>query len=191
MRLKKVKLTHILLFIAAGIIDLSQEIKDPFNLFSSYYKNFYGELPPRWQKDKLWTTFSYCLKRKYLKKNSDIKKNKFFISKKGEDQLKKNYPQYYYKQSDWDKKIRLVIFDIQELNRHKRDYLRRLLKQLGFIMLQKSVWISPYNQFKFLKPWLKENNLEEKILLLETNQINIKNKNWLLSKFWRANFSKT
>lgn len=44
----------------------------------------------------------------------------------------------------WDKKWRMVIFDIPEKTRKARDILRFHLKQLGFCELQKSVFIQPY-----------------------------------------------
>lgn len=187
---KKITLTDIILFIAAGVIDLYQEIKDPFNLFLNYYKNFYGEVPIRWTKDHLRSLIAYSITRRYLKKDSSLTTGKLLLTKRGESHLKKNYPHIFYKPVNWDKKIRMAIFDIQELNRHKRNKLRRFLKQIGFIMLQKSVWVCPYDQFKLLKKWLIENNLEEKVLLVEASKINIKNKNELLSKFWSSNFSK-
>ncbi|OHA65161.1 MAG: hypothetical protein A3D64_02595 [Candidatus Wildermuthbacteria bacterium RIFCSPHIGHO2_02_FULL_49_9] len=40
----------------------------------------------------------------------------------------------------WDKRWRLLIFDIQESKRIYREALRGKLKQLGFYQLQKSVW---------------------------------------------------
>jgi len=45
----------------------------------------------------------------------------------------------------WDGKWRLIIFDIEEINRSGRDKLRRELKALGFFRLQNSVWIHPYD----------------------------------------------
>ena len=47
--------------------------------------------------------------------------------------------------SKWDKKWRIVIFDIPEKKRIARDTLRQEMKKLGFLELQKSVWIFPYN----------------------------------------------
>lgn len=44
----------------------------------------------------------------------------------------------------WDRKWRIVIFDIPESYRRGRDALRGKLKELGFLQLQKSVWIHPY-----------------------------------------------
>lgn len=45
----------------------------------------------------------------------------------------------------WDGKWRLVIFDISQLQRTKREAFRGKLKELGFYPLQKSVWVHPYN----------------------------------------------
>jgi CRISPR-associated endonuclease Cas2 len=45
----------------------------------------------------------------------------------------------------WDGRWRLVIFDIpQQVGRHSRDIFRRKLNDLGFKMLQRSVFISPW-----------------------------------------------
>ncbi|MES2087603.1 MAG: hypothetical protein V4467_01275 [Patescibacteria group bacterium] len=45
----------------------------------------------------------------------------------------------------WDKKWRLVLFDIATEHRSKRNALRFLLKRLGFVQFQKSVWILPFD----------------------------------------------
>jgi len=45
----------------------------------------------------------------------------------------------------WDKKWRVVIFDIPDkFKRKARDALRKKLKELGFYPFQKSVWVIPY-----------------------------------------------
>lgn len=48
------------------------------------------------------------------------------------------------KQVIWDKKWRMVIFDIPEKRRKVRDALRGHLRQIGFYELQKSVFVHPY-----------------------------------------------
>ncbi|MBI2041726.1 MAG: hypothetical protein HYT20_01745 [Candidatus Nealsonbacteria bacterium] len=45
----------------------------------------------------------------------------------------------------WDKKWRLVIFDISQLKKFYREFFRGKLKELGFCQLQKSVWAHPFN----------------------------------------------
>jgi len=49
------------------------------------------------------------------------------------------------KPSRWDGKWRLYIFDIKEVRRSSRDYLRNCLRRIGFVRLQNSVWVYPYD----------------------------------------------
>lgn len=44
----------------------------------------------------------------------------------------------------WDKKWRVVIFDVTETRRYLRDQVREQLQRWGFYQLQKSVWVYPY-----------------------------------------------
>ena len=45
----------------------------------------------------------------------------------------------------WDKKWRVVIFDVPQEMHNQRNWLRKKLKNLGFYMLQKSVFVYPYS----------------------------------------------
>src|SRR3990167_4278610 len=45
----------------------------------------------------------------------------------------------------WDGKWRVLIFDIPQTKNLLRDKLRRTLMAIGFIRLQDSVWIYPYD----------------------------------------------
>ena len=47
----------------------------------------------------------------------------------------------------WDEKWRILIFDISEKHKLKREVLRGKIKQLGMYKLQDSVWVYPY-EFK-------------------------------------------
>ena len=48
------------------------------------------------------------------------------------------------KQKKWDGMWRLVIFDIPQLKNVQRNAFRGKLIDLGFTLLQKSIWICPY-----------------------------------------------
>jgi len=48
------------------------------------------------------------------------------------------------KPKNWDGKWRIVIFDIPESQRDSRDILRAKLKQMGFLQVQKSVYVFPF-----------------------------------------------
>ena len=45
----------------------------------------------------------------------------------------------------WDKKWRIVVFDIPNEKKTARDILASKLKKLGFIRLQKSIFVFPYD----------------------------------------------
>ncbi|MEK7107893.1 MAG: hypothetical protein AAB814_01860 [Patescibacteria group bacterium] len=45
----------------------------------------------------------------------------------------------------WDKKWRVLIFDIPEKRKYLREKIRNTLRAIGFNQLQKSVWIYPYD----------------------------------------------
>lgn len=55
------------------------------------------------------------------------------------DDLKINNPR------KWDKKWRLVIFDIPEKKKNAREALRSMLKRLGLYQLQRSCFVYPHN----------------------------------------------
>ncbi|MEK7126043.1 MAG: CRISPR-associated endonuclease Cas2 [Patescibacteria group bacterium] len=49
------------------------------------------------------------------------------------------------KPKKWDEKWRIVIFDIWERRRTVRDRLRSILRMNGFVRMQNSVWVYPYD----------------------------------------------
>lgn len=59
---------------------------------------------------------------------------------------------------NWDKRWRLVIFDITEKHRNVRNLVRDKLREIGFYKMQESVFIFPYpceNEIKYLREVLK------------------------------------
>lgn len=49
------------------------------------------------------------------------------------------------KNKKWNGKWFIVFFDVPEIQRNKRDYLRKFLKTLGFYQYQQSVYIFPFD----------------------------------------------
>jgi len=45
----------------------------------------------------------------------------------------------------WDGKWRVITFDIPERRKRTRDQIRQTLSHIGFVRLQDSVWVYPYN----------------------------------------------
>src|SRR3989344_3405367 len=50
----------------------------------------------------------------------------------------------------WDKRWRLVMFDIPQYRRRDRDHLREAMRACGFLRLQDSVWVFPYDCEEFV-----------------------------------------
>lgn len=71
----------------------------------------------------------------------------------------------------WDKKWRIVIFDIPERSRLSRERLRFFLKDLGFKMLQNSNWICPYGDFDEIQNYIKEEKIEKYVILIVSDKI--------------------
>ncbi len=105
------------------------------------------------------------LKKRGIIKSSKINGNiQIQITPKGTLHLAKFIPVYQV-QRDWDKKLYLITYDISEKRRRDRDMLRWYLKKKGYAMLQKSIWITPYNPKAELKMLISEKNLQGQILV--------------------------
>ncbi len=114
------------------------------NLMRAFkYRRKYGEK----RKKTIYNTF-YRLKREgYIDFN--INNHQLYINLTDEGRKKAGRFQIdaleIKKPAKWDKKWRVVIFDIPDLNRIKREAFRGKLREIGFYQLQKSVWINPYD----------------------------------------------
>lgn len=99
-------------------------------------------------------------KRKIAQAFSYLKRNGLIILKEDDGKItaeltengKRKIKQYQFeelkiaKPKKWDKKWRLVIFDIPEKRKKSaREALRNKLINLNFFQLQKSVWVHPYS----------------------------------------------
>lgn len=71
----------------------------------------------------------------------------------------------------WDGGWRMVFFDIPESKRKYRDYLRKVIKTIGFHEFQKSIWIYPHPVPQFLKDLLFEENIKPHVRFVTTNLI--------------------
>lgn len=114
----------------------------------------------------------YYLKRKGLIQIIDKNARRFLsLTKKGELEalfVKARMPDH---PKEWDGKWRLVIFDIPEEAKLKRDWLRRLLKKSGFYKIQGSVFASPYPLNRACIQYLKESGLINFIRLIKVEEM--------------------
>ena len=72
-------------------------------------------------------------------------KNKYGFTKKGKTWFANSLIKFHGAiGTKWDKKWRIVIFDIPQELHNKRNIFRQKLRSMGFYMLQKSVFVFPY-----------------------------------------------
>jgi len=63
----------------------------------------------------------------------------------------------------------MVIFDIPQKLNKSRNFLRSILKNLGYKMFQQSVWITPYDVSEKTEKLLQEYSIDQyvKIFIIE------------------------
>jgi len=130
------------MFGAALVREFKKEMRRKNRLKKKYYLSEKEEYP----KEKIQSAF-YYLKRKGLI-NIEYHGPQMYISltEKGKSKAGKfKIDELEIKKPEkWDKKWRILIFDISDKHRSKREALRGKLKQLNLYQLQKSVWVCPY-----------------------------------------------
>ena len=113
----------------------------------------------------------------------EIKSGKKFlrITEKGKKVLEKEKLIISKKKKKWDKKWRIVIFDIKERKRELREKLRNTLISIGFLKLQNSVWVYPYDCEDFIKLLKADFEIGKEILYIVADEI--ENNSWILQRF--------
>ncbi len=113
----------------------------------------------------LYKDASYYFPQEFsnLKKSSYFKKDgeKFYLTEKGRIKIIKNILRNKkIKNRKWNGVWLGIIFDIPEINRKERAFLRRELEWIGCKELQKSVWVTPFDieeeLLALLKLWKRD-----------------------------------
>jgi len=71
----------------------------------------------------------------------------------------------------WDGGWRIIFFDIPERKRRYRDFLRRIIRAIGFREFQRSVWVYPHPVPSFLRDLLFEENIKHYTRFITTDTI--------------------
>ncbi|MDE1966159.1 MAG: CRISPR-associated endonuclease Cas2 [Patescibacteria group bacterium] len=81
----------------------------------------------------------------------------------------------------WNKRYRLVIFDIPEKRRSLRTRLRAELASIGFLRIQDSTWLYPYDCEEFVAMLKAELRIGKDVLYAIVEQI--ENDGWIRKHF--------
>lgn len=85
------------------------------------------------------------------------------------------------KPQKWDGKYRVIVFDILEAARNTRDRMRRMIKGFGFVCLQDSVWIYPYECQEIVELLKEYFHLKSQIIYMTVESI--ENDKWIKNIF--------
>lgn len=120
----------------------------------------------------------------YKARNQNWIKRDWKLTLEGKKRLENILPSFL-SQKRWNRKWYLVIFDIPEKIKRKRDILRENLKLLGFGQLQASVWMSPINYLKNIEEIIKNYDIEPYVILSETDKLGKENSQFLANRIWQ------
>lgn len=133
------------------------------------------------QNQKAWKKFNVRLlkrnlKRLYEQKIIEIKEKDgqevIKLTQRGHTKyLKFKMEDWSMKNNGWDGKWRLVIYDVSKLKRNQQENFRRILKQMNFWPLQKSVYLTPHKCQEAVSYLREYFNLGEEVLFLEVSKL--------------------
>lgn len=149
------KLNEYLLELAAdradGLIRLTKDFLKPSIRKSHFYNKNYTDI----SRQNIYNSAKRLQENGYLEKIKDKNKVYYKITIAGRKWIDRKL----FDREKWDGKWRIVMYDVPEEEKRKREYLRRKLVELGFKQLQRSVWVSPFDVLDDVKLLVEENNL--------------------------------
>lgn len=121
-------------------------------------------------------------RRGYIKVRYERGEAKAVLTEKGKVfLLRHTLRERTHRSQKWDGKWRLVIFDIHEFKRGQRDRLRQSIVRYGFLRLQNSVWVYPYECEEIVTLLKAEGGIGQEMLYIVSEKI--ENDGWLKQRF--------
>lgn len=150
--------------------------------FSNQYRQLmFG---PDYQRTSYFTAISRLLKLGDIKKAEKKGRVYYQLTSKGSKRIKENIPILKLTTKPWDRKWRIVIFDIPEKKKRLRENLRRKLVDLGFGRWQKSVYIIPHDIRDEINRFFKSQKLDHYCVCLEARRADLGDDRTLANKVW-------
>ena len=113
-----------------------------------------------------------------------VNKNQFLVTPKGIGKAQKFAKEnVVFDKQNWSEIWTLVIFDIPESNEKQRYLFRSVLKRMGFIGLQRSVFIAPFADLEKLAVICRELGIAEYVMFFRGNVSSEYNDQKLREKF--------
>lgn len=162
-----------------------EEIHDPGGWFKNYYEALYGWVPYRYKRSNFKATFERMLKAERIEKVVKDGEPCLRISSRGKKKLVRDFPIVLLVGKKWRGIGTLVVFDIEEKERVKRNSLRRWLLRLGAGKVQRSVYIFAYEIVTEIREAVERFGLEEEVEVFPADLRFIENKKRFAAKIWK------
>ena len=137
-------------------------------IFDVYHRGYNAR-----QKEREYHKLIEYMKRQNLLKLDPRQGNGLALTRKGMERAKKATLRQLSidTTAPWDEKWRMVMFDIPEAHKPKRDIFSSSLKRLGFYQLQRSVWLHPYPCREQIEALSIEHELSKYVTFIEVGYI--------------------
>lgn len=158
--------------LAGAIVALALTAPNALKMFAPLKKRKWWQSEEAEEEIKVFN--EKLIKDNYLKKKTKDGKQYLYITSKGRREIINfEIDDIEIKKRKWDGKWRIVIFDIPEKYRMARNVLRSKLKEIGFVIIQKSVWVCPYECEKEIAFIAKVYMIEQYVNYLRADQIDV------------------
>lgn len=169
----------------AGALDVFEELSDPLGIMAKGCKELYGWVPPRYRRHNFSRVLLRSLKTGDIKRIVKDQQVYLRLTSQGKEKLRRDFPLLAFQKKRWDRRWRVVFYDISEKEKDLRDALRRKLSGLGFGMIQRSVWITPHDFLEDMWEFIKANKLEDRVFILEAPHLLAGDPKVLAKKIWK------
>lgn len=166
------------------VADVLDEVRLAGGIVPRAYKEMYGFIPAKYKKDNLYCTINRMLKANLVERVIEGGEPKFRLTSIGKKRITRDFPLIQLQKRRWDRRWRVAIFDIPEETRTQRNKLRAKLEELGFGMIQKSVWVSPHPFEDDVRELLTTWELDEYVYLFISDAAFTGNIADLVEKVW-------
>lgn len=174
-----------ILLTLAFLGDVLNEARLLGGLVPTTYKNLYGWVPPQYKRSNFYKTISRLVKTKEIKKTVERGEVLLVLTNRGLKTLARKFPLLKFAKIKWDKIWTMTAFDIREVEREKRNFLRKNLLTWTFGKMQRSVYITPHPIAEDVAEWLQAHHLEKAAKVFRSKLI-LGDEKKLAEKIWKV-----
>ena len=98
------------------------------------------------ERSVFYSTTSRMVKENLIAINNGVVK----LTDNGKNILARNFPYLFLKKEKWDGFWRIIVFDIKEAERYKRDKLRNYLIKIKYVPISDGVWVTHHSVHHFI-----------------------------------------